>query len=279
MIKKVDVKKAASFKEYVQDFDFNKINTFFGYNGCGKTTLSRIFNCLEEKEIIDELKTEDTEIPSFSIKTKTQTFSENDLENDLKIKVFNQDYVSKNIYYNNLTGVLVAGEESQEKQNKIVELTKKKEGLESQKESQGKNKEELQNEIYDLNSKIEKKKSEIAKFIRLNLKGFNNSYYTRTDLDKFKKSEKFEKYKKLKIDLQKEIQNYNSTNKQNIDILRPLRQITENDIEKINIILQSSVLDSVKIAEITAEFEKWARDGLELHKYKETTEKHPTPEP
>lgn len=62
-IKKISITKAASFKGFAQDFDFQKINVFFGYNGCGKTTLSRTLCCLEKKEIIDELKTEDIETP------------------------------------------------------------------------------------------------------------------------------------------------------------------------------------------------------------------------
>ncbi len=267
-IEKISITNAASFKDYTQDFDFQKINVFFGYNSCGKTTLSRIFCCLERKEIIDELKMENTKTPSFSIKTESKAFDEHNLDNELKIKVFNQDYVSKNINYDNLTGVLIAGEESQDKQNKIIELTKKKESLQGQLESQGKNKEKLQSEIDSLNLKTDKQKSNVAQFIKRNLKGFNNSSYTRNDLDKFKESESFEECKELKIDINKEIQNYNSTNKQNIEIQSSLQKVTEDDIEEINNILKSSVLDSVKIAEITVEFEKWANDGLELHKDK-----------
>jgi len=267
-IKKISITKAASFKDYAQNFDFQKINVLFGYNGCGKTTLSRTLCCLEKKEIIDELKTEDIETPLFSIETEDKTFDQNDLDNDLKIKVFNQDYVSKNINYDNLTGVLIAGEESQDKQNKIIELTKKKENLKGQSEAQVKNKEKLQSEIDGLNLKIENQKSDVAQFIKNNLKGFDTSY-NKTKLNNFKNSKIFQTYKVEQIDVQKEIQNYNSTNKQNIDILGALQQITADDIEIINTILQSSVLDSVKIAEITAEFEKWASDGLELHKDKD----------
>lgn len=267
-IKKINITKVASFSNFAQDFEFQKINVFFGYNGCGKTTLSRTLCCLEKKEIIDELKTEDIETPLFSIETDDKTYSENNLDNTLKIKVFNQDYVNKNINYDNLTGVLIAGEESQEKQNKIVELTKKKDGLQGQIESQEKNKEKLQGEISDLNIKIENQKSQVAKFIKDKLKGFDNSYDKRK-LDDFKsKNPKFKNYETQIIDLEKEIQNYNATNKQNIDVLGLLQQITENDIVDINTILKSSVLDSIKIAEITAEFEKWTSDGLELHKDK-----------
>ena len=91
---------------------------------------------------------------------------------------------------------------------------------------------------------------------------------TKSKLENFKNNQKYQIYKYEQINLQKEIQNYNSSNKQDIDILWLLQQITEDDIEKINTILQSSVLDSIKIAEITAEFEKWAIDGLKLHKDK-----------
>ena len=44
-IKKINITKAASFSNYAQDFEFQKINVFFGYNGCGKTTLSRTICC------------------------------------------------------------------------------------------------------------------------------------------------------------------------------------------------------------------------------------------
>lgn len=264
MIEKVNIIKLASFKDYNQEFNFQKINVFFGYNGCGKTTLSRIVNCLEKNEIIEELETEDDCLLEFSIKIDNQTFSEKNLSNDLKIKVFNQDYVNKNINYDSLSGILIAGEESKEKQEKVIKLTDKKENLKSQLSSQKDKENNLKRRIEDLKLKIENQKSQVAKFIKDKLKGFDNSY-DRRKLDEFKSDLNFENYKNQVIDLENEILNYNSPNKQNINILQPLREITENEVKNINNILESSVLDSVKIPEITADFEKWASNGLKLH--------------
>lgn len=207
-IKKINIIKAASFKEYTQIFDFEKINVFFGYNGCGKTTLSRVVSCLEKKDITEELKSEDDNLPSFSIETDDETFTEKNLTNSLKIKVFNQDYVSKNINYDNLTGVLVAGEESKNKQDKITELSKKKDNLDNQFKDQQKIGETLKKKIENLHLKIENQKSDVAQFIKNNLHGFDTSY-NKTKLENFKNSTEFQNCKILNIDLLKEIQNYN----------------------------------------------------------------------
>lgn len=264
-IKKINISNVATFKNYTQNFDFEKINVIFGYNGSGKTTLSRILHCLEKKEIVDGIKTEGNDDPSFSIETNTTIFNENNLNNNLSIKVFNKDYIDKNINYDHLTGILIAWEESQKKQNLIDDLDKKKDNLQIQIEEQKKKKELFKKQIKQLELKIDNQKSGAAKFIKNKLKGFNTSY-DKTKLWSFIKDSNFEIHKDKSIDLEKEILNYNASNKKNIEFIWKMDTITEEYIEKLNTeILQLSILDSVKIPEITAEFETWVRDGIQLH--------------
>lgn len=260
MIKKVNITQAASFNNYNQAFEFEKTNIFFGYNGCGKTTFSRIVSSLEGQEINNEL-----ENPGFTVETDSGNFNQSNLQNNLKIKVFNQDYVQKNIHYNSLAGVFVAGEENFEKQKQIENLRKVIENLKGQLSSKNIEKNTIKSTIQETKDKIENLKSETAKYIKDNLIGFDNSY-NKTKLDNFKNTTDFQNYKDQEINLTQEIQNYNLPNKKIIKNFDKLHNITPDFVNKINSIFETTVLDSVKIPEITSEFESWARDGMELHK-------------
>ena len=63
-IKKIDIMNFGSFKNYTwinRDTEFKSVNIIYGRNYSGKTTLSRIFKCLEDKELHN-----DYENPQFT---------------------------------------------------------------------------------------------------------------------------------------------------------------------------------------------------------------------
>ncbi len=63
-IKKIDIMNFGSFKNYIwinRDTEFKSVNIIYGRNYSGKTTLSRIFKCLEDKELHN-----DYENPQFT---------------------------------------------------------------------------------------------------------------------------------------------------------------------------------------------------------------------
>ena len=85
-----DYKKLTSLSE------FNKFNLIYGWNGCGKTTLSRIFACLEKRK-----KSIHFDDCSFKIITDSCEVNIENLDsNSLNVLVFNQDFISDNINWN-----------------------------------------------------------------------------------------------------------------------------------------------------------------------------------
>lgn len=75
--------------------DFNSKNLFYGWNYSGKTTLSRIFSSLRDKQVHSSyLK------GNFKITTANGTFESSNLENfPYEILVFNSDYIKDNLNF------------------------------------------------------------------------------------------------------------------------------------------------------------------------------------
>lgn len=101
MIKKIDIKKFGLFSDYNWDTEvgndlekdvFKKVNILYGRNYSGKTTLSRIFRCVENKELH-----EDYEDAEFIITTDEGTINQADLNYNKQIRVYNTDFVKKNL--------------------------------------------------------------------------------------------------------------------------------------------------------------------------------------
>lgn len=76
--------------------DFKKYNLIYGYNGCGKTTLSRIFSMLTEDPLEENLP--DNVEFSFSLSDGSTTAHSN-LDSALNryIAVFNEDYIDRSL--------------------------------------------------------------------------------------------------------------------------------------------------------------------------------------
>lgn len=102
MIKKIDIQNFGLFSDYNWDPEvgsdsakdtFKKVNIIYGRNYSGKTTLSRIFRCVENGELH-----EDYEDSKFTISTDDGTIiNQSNLSYSKKIRVYNTDFVKKNL--------------------------------------------------------------------------------------------------------------------------------------------------------------------------------------
>lgn len=112
MIYKINkLKKFGIFENYASDAslaDFKRYNLFYGWNGSGKSTLSYLFSWIETKQPICfadaewELETEN------GIVNHTNASS-----NTLNIKVFNKDFVKKNVFTDNgVKGIVYLSEKT-----------------------------------------------------------------------------------------------------------------------------------------------------------------------
>lgn len=91
--------------------DFLEVNFIYGWNYCGKTTLSRIFNCLERNTIPDSLKTAQFRLNRENADPITHDGIE---QLDLDVRVFNSDFIEENLKWNgdDFNPILLLGDES-----------------------------------------------------------------------------------------------------------------------------------------------------------------------
>lgn len=139
MIKKVKkVKNLGLFSNYSWDSslpDFGRYNLFYGWNGSGKTTLSKLFDAFETGKSTDFPSLEYEFDFDGTLYKETTPFTQ-------KIRIFNQDYIQKNVQLisGKANPIFILGEESKEISEKIEadekllqELGKQKVDKESEK--------------------------------------------------------------------------------------------------------------------------------------------------
>jgi len=98
--------------------DFKKYNLVYGWNGSGKTTISRLFSFLEKKEIyLPEFQSIE-----FSIQTNSGILKKSDLKtHNLNLRVFNEEFIEENIHFSDSKAeqIIIIGKENLELQKEI----------------------------------------------------------------------------------------------------------------------------------------------------------------
>ena len=98
--------------------DFGRYNLIYGWNGSGKTTISRLFRALETQTTPANCEIE------FSI-NGTAVRGPDFRQTTLPVRVFNRDFVSANVFQTgggDVPPILVLGEDSVEKQAQVKKL-------------------------------------------------------------------------------------------------------------------------------------------------------------
>jgi len=110
--------------------DFGRYNLIYGWNGTGKTTLSRILRCLEQKKV---------PIGQVQVILNGREVAGDQFPNEkIPIRVFNREFISENVFPvsgGDLPPIYVFGTESVTKQKKVerlkVELAQAQSNLET----------------------------------------------------------------------------------------------------------------------------------------------------
>lgn len=157
--------------------EFRQFNIVYGWNGCGKSTLTRLFQKIETKEFSGDYINVEFEIGSDN----GNVISSSDLEsNVIKVKVFNQRFLSKNISWDECQTEVIAGigKDAMTLQKRIEENEKE---LKKQKETLSAKKIKQQEVETELTKLLRKEAKNIKESI-----GFKNpdGYYNNFDSPK-----------------------------------------------------------------------------------------------
>lgn len=120
MIKKIKrIKNFGIFSDFSinnEVKDFQKYNLIYGWNYSGKTTLSRIFRCFEQRCIPPDFAGASFEL----IDADESSISEQFLEIAHTVRVFNSDFVEDNLKWNNdLEPIFLIGQDNIEKEEEL----------------------------------------------------------------------------------------------------------------------------------------------------------------
>ena len=266
MIKKIKkVKNLGLFTDYQWDavlHDFGRYNLIYGWNGSGKTTLSKLFACLEDGS--------SPEFPTlkYEIEHESGTAKENTQFNQ-NIRVFNQDYIQKNVQLINgkANPIFILGEENKEIADKVKTDEETLADLEKQKSTK-------ETEKTKKESDRANKFTEVAKIIGANLVGSSTRNYRKPDAEKDFASIS-----------EKKILNTNEVAKQQAIIEQKQKEGKIGKIEFDTDLDLSSVYDEVasicketveinvidRLAE-SQDISAWVERGLDLHTKSEQCE-------
>lgn len=264
------IKKLGLFDDYTPITgckDFKKYNLIYGWNGTGKTTLSKLFDALERGSHTDypdlEFEVQNESSKKFQ---HTQTF-------DQKVRVFNQDYIENNLKIREgktKSITLVLGDASKE----VLEETEKFEL-----ELAGKNA-ELGKENVQLDNKERargKTFTEIAKTIYVAIMGGATRNYRKDNAEA-----DFALLTSKSLLSDEDLESLSITVKQlQKPLIDPLSEITFEFVEGEKITLDKAVEDLLKDAKALIEqqvesivierlrdnqdISDWVENGLKVH--------------
>lgn len=281
-IKKVGILQNFDVSNLISpDLDFKKINLIFGWNGTGKTTLSRILRCYEMGGICKKLQ-------KYS---KLECDIDLGLEGKLshlsfapkqQIRVFNKDFIEENIFQDrdqdgsNVRALFYLGKEK-------IELTKERKERDDKKS-------ELLNLEIDIQSKIrgkEKFEKDTAKEIKDTLLGIKEFQFYFAN--KFKESFADIKGKVLRgeivienIRLQDEdfnkklktVKSFEALTSWIDNIKNSSLKIDQIYINSLNEILKKTVSVQKTIEKLKTDYDlsSWVQSGISIHRNRNSSD-------
>ncbi|WP_409029295.1 AAA family ATPase [Gracilimonas sediminicola] len=139
------------FKSYLNDNnldEFSEFNIVYGWNYSGKTTISRIFQCLENNELHPDYQNMDFEVEDYQGKR----FNSQNLDiGDYQVRVFNSDFVRENLHLEGeqFEPILLLGKENIEKKKLIEKKEEKIQDVEALKQKLSNVNKELSDRVED----------------------------------------------------------------------------------------------------------------------------------
>ena len=238
---------------------FKKQNIIYGFNGSGKSTLSNLFRYFETNDV--NLITSNLE---YNIELENNIkINEKSPEKIKNIKVFNKDFIEKNIDFNNTKTksiTLILGEKNKELEKQII---KDEEQLKTKED----NKNKLDKEKNDLETTKNKSFTEIAKTIaavetgsarrNYDARDAKNKFETLQNKNKLSDEELLSNKKILQSEIRNNILEVNSDFKERLDkVIINTKEIIERQIN----------ITEIERLKNNQDINIWVEEGFKLHK-------------
>jgi len=244
--------------------EFEQYNFFYGWNYSGKTTLSRIFRCLETK-------TQHPDFPNaeFSLETDNGNITQRSISKDYPIRIFNEEFVEDNFQWNNETAeiepVLILGKEIKDLEIMAEKLQKDKKKKEKLLEESKEKEKRIERE---LNDSLTDKASEIRNILKIT----NPREFDKNKLEDRIKSIKdsYQNHNILTDDEKEEVRNLYESKKPNEITFEYHRLKLSTYISEVKSILSQKVTAQQIIEKLKTypKLSDWVKEGIELHQNK-----------
>ena len=241
--------------------EFEQYNFFYGWNYSGKTTLSRIFRCLETK-------TQHPDFPNaeFSLETDNGNITQRSISKDYPIRIFNEEFVEDNFQWNSeiaeIEPVLILGKEIKDLEIMAEKLQKDKKKKEKILEESEEKEKRIERE---LNDSLTDKATEVRNILKItNPREFDkNKLEDRIKIIK----DSYQKYIILPDDEKEKVRNlYESKKPDEVTFEYPPLKFSTYISEVKNILSQK--VTAQQIIEKLKTYPKlsdWVKEGIELH--------------
>ncbi len=265
MIERIDkIKNFGLFKDFKWNSNvpnFNQYNLIYGWNYSGKTTLSRIFRCIELRDLHKDFQNAEFELADDQ-HNKIRHYQLG--ESSFQFRVFNTDFVEENLHWGSQEAepIFILGREDIELQKKIELIKQEITNL----SDENKNKEkERSNLDTDLENKLTNKARELDR-----IKSPYDKRKLRYSLEKIESDP--EKHCLSGVTVQGLLETLKASLKDKLSEIS-IEVLGENKLEEIEEILDRTVISQIiERLKNNPELNDWVRKGVDLHKGKERCE-------
>jgi wobble nucleotide-excising tRNase len=284
MINKIDINNFALFNNFSWDNSIGKnvafktVNIIYGRNYAGKTTLSRIFRCVEKGEVHQHYSSAD-----FSISTNNKSLTQHNLNSvpdDINIRVYNTDFVKDNLSWlhnddGKITPFALVGSINIELDKKIQDINEKlgkeedKNGLHFELSEKIAIHKKTQGRLENKERALDKELGNKAKLIKENTSLFDVPVYNIISIRKdIKKTTESSKLSDEAINEKKNLLKEES--KRDINKLPEYISKFSAFYEKTNNLLTKNIKPSQTITDLISDsiLQDWVWQGINKHKNK-----------
>jgi len=242
---------------------FNKFNLLYGWNYSGKTTLSRVLQCLEFKRMNSEYGSASFRI----IKEDASVIESDNLSSAPTVRVFNRDYINENFAKeHSAPAVFILGKDNVELRERYLQLQTRLSKVERIATEYG-------NQKYQIETRLSKAGTETARKIR-DLTG--DSRFERpqllTRLEEVKENPESNKL----TDEVVQARLTTTRSSENFAELALVNYHVPDILELVNIVnklhVRTASNQAVERLRQNPGLEEWVRHGLDIHKDADTCE-------